>query len=64
MTVDDLRHAGPVRAAAIAAASASLRMDLGVCGDRSRIIAQRALDRALDAGIAELEQRKATDGNS
>lgn len=49
LTIDDLRRPGPIRSAALAAAASSLRADLSVCRDRSRIAAARMLDRALDA---------------
>lgn len=44
-----LQEHGPERSAAVAAAAASLKRDLGVCGDRARAIAGRAIDAALGA---------------
>lgn len=45
--VADLREPGPLRSAAITAAAASLKRDVGVCGDRARAAAGRAIDAAL-----------------
>lgn len=48
-SVDELARPGPIRAAALGAAAGSLLMDLGVCGDRARFAAQRAVDAAINA---------------
>lgn len=48
LTAAAIAAAGPIRAAATAAAS-TLRRDLGVCRDRSHILAARMLDAALAA---------------
>jgi hypothetical protein len=45
----DLGRPAPARARALAAATASLKRDAGLCGDRGRTAAQHALDAALDA---------------
>lgn len=48
---------GPVRSAAVRAAAASLRMDVGLCGDRARAAAAHALDKGLLAAIAAQDKR-------
>lgn len=45
----ELERPGPVRAAALDAATASLRRDVGLCGDRGRAAASHALDAAIAA---------------
>lgn len=49
LTAAAIAAAGPIRAAATAAAASTLRRDLGVCRDRSHILAARMLDAALAA---------------
>lgn len=53
----ELAEPGPARAAFLRAATASLRMDVGLCGDRARAAAQHALDRGLAAARQEEDRR-------
>lgn len=46
-TILDLQEPGPVRSAAIAMAAGVLRMEVGVCGDRSYVLAQHVIDAAI-----------------
>lgn len=48
-----LADPGPARARAIAAAQASLRRDVGLCGDRARAAATHAIDEAIRAAQEE-----------
>jgi hypothetical protein len=54
LAVDDVLKPGPVRSAVIAAAASTLRMDLGLCGDRARVVAERAVDRALAIAVVHV----------
>lgn len=57
MTLDALRAPGPARSAAITAATASLRMSVGLCPDRGRAAATGALDSAIAAALSTQEPR-------
>lgn len=50
-TILDLQEPGPVRSAAIAMAASTLRMEVGVCGDRSFVIAQHVVDAAIAGAL-------------
>lgn len=45
--LEDLAAPGPVRSRVLAAMTAELRMSIGLCPDRGRVIAGQLLDRAV-----------------
>lgn len=47
-----LADPGPARSAALDVMHATLRREIGVCGDRARIALGKALTRAVEAGEA------------
>lgn len=57
--LDLIREPGPARANAIAAAQASLRTHVGLCGDRARAAATFAVDAAVDAAQRTDDDRRA-----
>lgn len=57
MTLEALQTPGPARSAALIAATASLRMNVGLCPDRGRAAAAAALDSALAAALKTQEPR-------
>lgn len=52
MTLQEVAQPGPARSAAIAAAASRLRMELGLCGDRSFVIASHIVDAAIAGALS------------
>lgn len=57
ITLADLERTGPIRTAAVAAGAASLKMSVGICGDRGQTIIRQVLTAAIAGARAERKLR-------